>query len=82
MQQIDWIVLAGIILFLCLMVVLLVRFVKDLATPSSERTGSGSSSGGGVIGALGVLDRIVNPAGAHVEEAEEVEQEEQGIGGE
>lgn len=82
MQQIDWLVLAGIILFLCLMVVLLVRFVKDLVTPSSERTGTRSSSGGGVIGALGVLDRIVNPAGAHVEEAKEVEQEEQGIGGE
>lgn len=81
MQQIDWIVLAGIILFLCVVIALLVSFVKDLANPS-RRKDSVSGSGGGVIGALGVLDRIVNPAGAHVEEAKEVEQEEQGVGGE
>ena len=81
MQQIDWVVLAGIILFLCVLIALLVSFVKDLANPS-RRKDTDSGSGGGVIGALGVLDRIVNPAGAHVEEAKEVEQEEQGVGGE
>ena len=75
------IVLVGIILFLCLVIALLISFVKDLANPS-QRKDSGSGSGGGVIGALGVLDRIVNPAGAHVEQAKEVEQEEQGVGGE
>ncbi|QDT27355.1 hypothetical protein Enr10x_26720 [Gimesia panareensis] len=77
MQQIDWIVLAGIILFLCLMPIVLARCVKDLF-----RHPGSAGSGGGVIGALGVLDRIVNPAGEHVQEAQEVEQEEDGIGGE
>lgn len=78
MQQIDWIVLAGIILLLLLAPVVLIHCVRDLFRHSS----SSASGGGGIIGALAVLDRVVNPAGAHVEEAKEIEQEEEGIGGE
>jgi|GEM_PF-2706992 len=78
MQQIDLIVIAGIVLFVLLMPWLLMGCVKDLF----RHEGSTGSGGGGIIGAMAEMDRIVNPAGQHVQEAKEVEREEEGIGGE
>ncbi|MFH1303976.1 MAG: hypothetical protein ABIK07_23215 [Planctomycetota bacterium] len=78
MEPIEVCVLAGIILFVLLMPWLLVVAVKDLFR-HKDSTGSG---GGGIIGAMVEMDRIVNPAGQHVQEAKEVEREEEGIGGE
>lgn len=74
-------VLGGLILVVILTPCMMVMFIKDLFSHKS-RTGSGSGGGGGIIGAMMEMDRIVNPAGQHVQEAKEVEHEEEGIGGE
>ncbi|WP_417388628.1 hypothetical protein [Gimesia sp.] len=75
-HPIEWLILAGLVLFLLIMPVLMWSSIKDLFRQEK------STGGGGIIGAMMVMDRIVNPAVQHVEEAKEVEQEEDGIGGE
>ena len=76
----EFFVLAGLVLVVILTPCMMVMFIKDLLS-HKNRTRSGSG-GGGIIGAMMVMDRIVNPAVQHVQEAKEVEQEEEGIGGE
>lgn len=70
--------LGALILLVLLMPWLMVVAVKDLF----RHKGSTGSGGGGIIGAMAEMDRIVNPEGQHVQEAKEVEREEAGIGGE
>ncbi|WP_339736301.1 hypothetical protein [uncultured Gimesia sp.] len=78
MEPMELCVLVGLILIFLLMPWLMVVCVKDLF----RNKGSSGSGGGGIIGGMAAMDRIVNPAGQHVQEAKEVEREEEGIGGE
>lgn len=78
MQPIEFCMLGGLILVVLLMPWLMVVCVKDLF----RKKGSSGSGGGGIIGGMAAMDRMVNPAGQHVQEAKEVEREEDGIGGE
>lgn len=80
MEPMEFCVLAGLVLVVILTPCMMVMFVRDMFRHNS-RTGSGSG-GGGIIGAMLEMDRIVNPASQHVQEAKEVEQAEEGIGGE
>lgn len=77
MQPFDLILIVGLVLFLLLMPLILVRCVKDLYRHKGS-TGSGS---GGIVGMMVEMDRIVNPAGEHVTEAKEIETQEDEIGG-
>lgn len=81
MEPMEFCVLGGLILVVIATPWMMVVFVRDMFRHNS-RTGSGGGGGGGIIGAMLEMDRIVNPAGQHVQEAKEVEQEEEGIGGE
>ena len=80
MEPMEFCVLAGLILVVIATPWMMVVFIKDLFS-HKNRTRSGSG-GGGIIGAMMEMDRIVNPASQHVQEAKEVEQEEEDIGGE